>query len=59
MFYVLMYCFCSTLVPVRLVGHPDGNHGRVEVLYRGQWGSVCATNFDEKDARYLPILNNK
>ena len=36
---------------VRLVGSSDGSglHGRIEVYHRGEWGTVCHSNFDQMD----------
>jgi len=40
-------------VPVRLT-HGDNQYGgRVEVLFNGQWGTVCNNNWDIEDAKYV------
>jgi deleted-in-malignant-brain-tumors protein 1 len=44
---------CPTFAPptFRLVGGPSDREGRLEVQYRGSWGTVCDDAFEDVDAR--------
>uniref|UniRef100_A0A3Q3G9C1 SRCR domain-containing protein n=1 Tax=Labrus bergylta TaxID=56723 RepID=A0A3Q3G9C1_9LABR len=42
---------CVTTVNVRLV--PGPNRGRLEVKYKGVWGTVCDDNFDPTDGKVV------
>ncbi len=46
----LLPCFPSNPVPVRLAGTSDPYYGRVEVSFDGQWGTICDTYFDPREA---------
>ncbi|XP_052061902.1 neurotrypsin-like [Mytilus californianus] len=35
---------------VRLVNGPSPSRGRVEIMYRGQWGTICDDRFGQEEA---------
>jgi hypothetical protein len=41
----------NTTVQIRLVDGKTPFEGRLEVFYRGQWGTVCDDQFDVRAAK--------
>ncbi|XP_011183617.1 uncharacterized protein LOC105212916 isoform X6 [Zeugodacus cucurbitae] len=44
---------CNSPIKYRLQGGPSPNEGRLEVRYRGEWGTVCDDDFGLKEAQVM------
>ena len=48
--------YTSTDYPIRLVGGLGPHEGRVEIFYRGEWGTVCDYSWNVTDATVRWLL---
>ena len=45
--------YCQKHIEVRLVDGNNVTSGRVEVMYKGVWGTICDDNFDKEEGTIL------
>ncbi|XP_052266898.1 uncharacterized protein LOC127868846 isoform X3 [Dreissena polymorpha] len=45
--------FVNCRTPIRLVNGTSAQSGRVEVEYRGMWGTICDDGFDDLEAKVI------
>ncbi|XP_035791603.1 uncharacterized protein LOC118466427 [Anopheles albimanus] len=45
--------YCKAPLQIRLAGGRDSQEGRVEINYRGTWGTVCDDDFGVREARVI------
>jgi deleted-in-malignant-brain-tumors protein 1 len=54
------YTLASSTEDIRLADGTTSNEGRVEILIRGVWGTVCNSDWDMRDANVVcRMLNYK
>ncbi|XP_061402940.1 uncharacterized protein LOC133338851 [Musca vetustissima] len=44
---------CNAPIEYRLEGGRSKNEGRLEIFYRGEWGTVCDDDFGQKEAQVV------
>lgn len=45
--------FNTAQIIVQLAGGDGRSYGRVEIFYRGEWGTICDDQWDNNDAHVI------
>ena len=56
MLFLLLLDYVQDEYPLRLQDSTVPGQGRLEVLYNGQWGTVCDDEWGESEARVRNLL---
>ena len=56
MLFLLLLDYVQDEYPLRLQDSTVPGQGRLEVLYNGQWGTVCDDEWGESEARVRSLL---
>ena len=52
-YYSLSECYTPGKIRLVYGNKTDGNEGRVEICFGGQWGTVCDDSWDYRDAEVV------
>lgn len=50
--FCLIYT-CPKETKIRLANGPTPSRGRVEIMYRGEWGTICRDSFGQDEAKVV------